>query len=338
MIKGCLAVYPEVGIKSAKEVEWTGHYTRWVRLLDKHKDIEMDFVGLSDKDNFKFMSEYDFIHLYIIPKSSEDKWWWWDLPHEIRLYNMNKLFFQFDYEGFMKELPPFIRDTIHAYCDALMYHCPAVIKNWDLTLPHYHNIIYNPPSELRKFVMPLSLSKRDDSIGILWHAGTMCNITMSLLTARQLIDKPIKVFSSWQDMPKNILEEMVKKDLHISDSVQCFPFMEYKDYLHELRKCSVVLEDNYNYYGNSRLAYECSYLNVPVVGSTNSYNCVLAYPYTTTDPQNIQLQSQLLKRLYQDKRFYRKVISYANYSTERYYNDESCLNRYLYILRQHKLL
>ena len=73
MIRGVMAVYPERG--DPTKVEWNAHYSRWVPLLNnavvydafKYPDIQMDFVGLSDKDNFGFLGDYDFIYLYLHP-------------------------------------------------------------------------------------------------------------------------------------------------------------------------------------------------------------------------------------------------------------------------------
>ena len=346
MIRGIVAVYPETGFSKAEDMEWGQFYYRWVRLLDSHPKIKMEFAGLSDKEDFSFLAKYDFVYLYLHPKDKgEDKYWWWDVPYAVRKYS-RKLILQFDYEGIMKELPPFIQTMICANADALLFYSDKIAEEWDVCCPKYVSIMISTVEELglRIFTNNLKSEEREQSIGVLWHSASGASIDYSLQVCSRLPYK-VKVFTSWLGMNQDFMDDHVQQFFRKPETYgskgmwfKCYPFMEYNDYLRELSKCWVVLEDNQNYYGFSRLAYECSTLRIPVVGSTNNTACNIAYPLTTTNPQNLQLQTQLIKRLFTDQTFYKHVQRVAYSLMRKYLSNETQLNRFTQILKDLKVM
>ena len=329
--------FPERGVvKQGNQIAWTEHYTRLIRLVDSHPQISMDFTGLTDVMDYTFLNEYDFVYLYLHPVEGghPNIIWWYDLPEIIKPY-CKKLIVQFDYEGIMTELPPFLQNILNTYADALCYNSPAT-KNWNLTIPKYPFMIANPVEKIGTKVKELASQKppvKSDTIGVLWHAGTGCNITRSLQLCSSL-PWNTKIFTSWIGMST----EFMQKHFGQPSNWSYYPFMEYNEYLKELLTCWVALEDNENYYGFSRFAYECAALHIPVVGSTNNMACNIAYPYTTTNPENLQLQGQLIKRLFDDPDFYSKVVDYAYNKMMEYMSDEACLKRFVQILEDLKVL
>jgi len=286
----------------------------------------MDFHGLSDKTDFTFLYDYDFVYLYVLPVDKVGKYWWYEIPNVVSPY-CKKLVLQFDYEGIMYDLPPFVKNVIDDCVDVLCYNSPNAGKRWKVKCPKYPLMMLPPPKELLKLVAPLPKEMRE-GIGVLLHAGTGCSATLSVTLCNRLPYKTM-LFSAWLGMT----EEQLKQYYNGPNMVH-FPFMEYRKYLDLLRTCYVVLEDNENYHGFSRLSYECATLGIPVVGSTNSMGCNLFYPHTTTNPQNLQLQTQLIKRLYQDNVFYHGITGYARSMAFKYFSDEWCLSRFIQILTE----
>jgi len=330
MIKGLMAVYPDRG--EPQKISWSAHYTRWVRLLNSHPNIEMDFCGLSDKTDFTFLRDYDFVYLYILPTKKHGEYWWYEIPVVTRPY-CKKTILQIDYEGFMPHLPPFIKAMINNNVDVLGYNSPSGM-NWDVDIPKYPLMILQPVEELEKKIrekfgiLPIT---KDDSMGVLWHAGTGCNIKHSVNIIQQFPFRTKKLFTSWLGMVGDWKGEILNIR---GSSWKSFLFMDYNDFLKELSKCGVVLEDNENYVGFSRLTYECATLRIPVVGSTNSLGCLIAYPFTTTNPQNAQLQTQLIKRLFNEPDFYSMVTQYAYDTMKDYFSDERCMERFTDVLKE----
>jgi len=355
MINGVMAVYPETGHYKADDIAWGEFYTRWVKLLDTHKQISMEMTGLSDKEDLLFLNDYDFVFLYLIPRSKtdEEKYWWYEYPDIIRerFGYKGKLILQIDYEGIMKQLPPFIQNTINKNCNAVFYNSP-IASGWYFFKPRYEMMMIPPVKELdekiRKNNLSTLIDERDKAIGILWHSASGASIETSLRVCAGLSCKA-KVFTSWLDMKKDWLKDYVSRYIPRPEwtyygeekdkwGVECFEFMDYNKYLKELGKCWVVLEDNDNYYGFSRIAYECSVMLIPVVGSTNNTACNIAYPRTTTNPQNTQLQTQLIKRLFTDREYYYEIVGNAWENMRDYLSNKNQLEKFIKVLRNLRLL
>jgi len=338
-VKGIMCEYPERQIrKIGSDVAWTQHYTRVIRLVDSHPKISMDYAGLTDVTDFTFLNDYDFVYLYLHPVEG-GTCWWYEFPEKIRSY-CKKLLLQFDYEGVMPELPPFIEKMINSFVDALLYNSPLPETRWNVTVPKYPFMIKQPVEETIKKVPVTSPEREQQSVGILWHAGTGCKIDRSIHLASYL-QHPTKVFSAWLGMKQEFLEEYVRnvaQEFYNPETWTCYSFRAFNSYILDLNKCYLVLEDNENYYGFSRLAYTCSALKIPVVGSTNNLACMIAYPYTTTNPLNIQIQTQLCKRLFEDATFYNKVVDYAYKKMQKYMSREQLLKRFCKILTDLKVM
>ena len=329
-----MAVHPERGGKPTK-IDWSGHYTRWVALLNTHPDISMDFVGLADQHTFEFLDDYDFIFLYIHPKDREGVYWWYEIPEQVRKTYKGKVILQLDYEGFMYDLPPMIKKMIDENADVFVYNSPVVEERWKLNVPKYPLLMIQSVEDLEKLVIPLPKSMRG-GIGIMWHAGTLSNVNHNIALCLNK-NWRMKVFTAWSGMTQETLYDICSSFIgsHANklSCLRCHGWMEYEDFLKELSKCYVVLEDNENYYGVSRLSYECASLKIPVVGSTNNYYCKIAYPYTTTNPLNVQFQTHLIKRLFEDQEFYDKVVDYAYSTTKDYFSNAKLLNTFVDILK-----
>jgi len=76
---------------------------------------------IADEKDFKFLNEYDFVYLYILPVGKVGNWWWYDLPEAVRKDFNGMIVLHFDYEGIMYKLPPFLKESINANVDVLGY-------------------------------------------------------------------------------------------------------------------------------------------------------------------------------------------------------------------------
>jgi len=85
MIKGCMAVYPNVQALS-----------RWVIIVNQHPNIDFECKMIADCEDFKFLNQYDFVYLYILPVGKVGNWWWYDLPEAVRRDYKGKIILHFD--------------------------------------------------------------------------------------------------------------------------------------------------------------------------------------------------------------------------------------------------
>jgi len=220
-------------------------------------------------------------------------------------------------------------NSINNNVDALGYGNPCVLK-WDVKVPKFSLMMVDKVEDIEKRVKWTSVKR--EGVGLMLHAGTLCRIDESLALCRNK-NYHMKIFTAWLGMSKECLEQYCEDIMGRGPLKTCYPFMEYDEYIKTLDTCRVFLDDNINYYGPSRVSYECASLRIPVVCSTNNYFS-MAYPYTTTNPSNVQLQTQLITRLFTEEDFYEKVVVYAYQTMKVLFSDKACLNRFERMLRK----
>jgi len=220
----------------------------------------------------------------------------------------------------MVELPPMIKQALE-YADVFVYNSP-IAETWKLDIPKYPLLMMQKTEDLEKIVSPLPKSMRE-GVGILWHSSTFANINFSIALCNTRWHMNI-FMCRW-------VPDDFKFELGTDYTVHRYE--EYEKYIQKLSKCYVVLEDNERYYGVSRVSGECATLRIPVVGSTNNMLCKILYPYTLTNPENVQLQLHLITRLYEDQEFYDKVVDYAYDKIKHYFSDGECQRRFIEVLK-----
>jgi len=104
----------------------------------------------------------------------------------------------------------------------------------------------------------------------------------------------------------------------------------YFDFCDQLRESRIVY-DPFTYHSYSRTTVDTAALGIPVITSNRTQSGVLCYPHTVIDPYDVTAARQLIKRLQEDKEFYKLVVDTALERSE-FYNHSNSKERYLVAL------
>lgn len=79
-----------------------------------------------------------------------------------------------------------------------------------------------------------------------------------------------------------------------------------KNFIDQINRCWIAIDDNEGYYGWSRFAYECALASVPCIGSTRAVKQF--FPQLHTEHKDYTKQKELIERL-EDEDFYVGIIA-----------------------------
>lgn len=111
-----------------------------------------------------------------------------------------------------------------------------------------------------------------------------------------------------------------------------FAGTNYFDFCDQLRESKIVY-DPFTYHSYSRTTVDTAALGVAVVGSNRTQSMNICYPYTTVDPYDVKTARELIRKLIEDKEFYKKVVTTAFEKVE-FYNHINSKERYLLALQE----
>ena len=106
-----------------------------------------------------------------------------------------------------------------------------------------------------------------------------------------------------------------------------FAGTNYFDFCDQMRESKIVL-DPFTLHSFSRATVDTAALGVAVVGSNKTQSMNVCYPHTLIDPFDVTRARKLIRRLQEDKEFYKKVVDTAKENVE-FYNIVNSRERYL---------
>ncbi len=101
----------------------------------------------------------------------------------------------------------------------------------------------------------------------------------------------------------------------------------YFDFCDQMRESKIIL-DPFTLHSFSRATVDTAALGVAVVGSNRTQSMNVCYPYTLIDPYDVIGARKLIRKLQEDKEFYKKVVDTAKERVE-FYNIVNSKERYL---------
>ena len=105
---------------------------------------------------------------------------------------------------------------------------------------------------------------------------------------------------------------------------------QYTKHIDELSKCAIGI-DMYSGFSFGRAPIEMAALGIPTVVSSTIGSAERLFPYTTSDPFDINCATEKLKKLITDLDFTDKVIKHAHENCT-YYSLKNSYNRFMEIL------
>ena len=180
--------------------------------------------------------------------------------------------------------------------------------SFKLLLPQLCRYIPQKYSEVHKgqnIAMLIHSIKQSSIHGILENVIRPNNFSVTVFSGT-LDTKAVETFRATEKLPVN------------SEVFERINYDCYTDLLWQ--NCSIGLDDNVGYYGWSRFAMECAVARVPCIGSTESVQDI--FPELHTAPQDYAKQTELIKRLKTDKKFYHEMVELGHKRVLEVLDDE----------------
>jgi len=106
----------------------------------------------------------------------------------------------------------------------------------------------------------------------------------------------------------------------------------YFDFCDQMRESKIVY-DPFTFHSYSRATVDTAAMGVAVVGSNRTQSMQVCYPHTIVDPFDVTSARRLIRKLLDDKEFYKKVVETVKTNVE-WYNHQNSKERYLESLKQ----
>jgi hypothetical protein len=108
-------------------------------------------------------------------------------------------------------------------------------------------------------------------------------------------------------------------------NVESFKRLSGEDYFRELSTCFVGIEDGY--VGANRFATECSYLQVPILGTVNATACTVVCPELITNVGDVDSKVELINKLCGNSDYYVELCKHSYTRTIQHYSENVCVER-----------
>lgn len=285
-----------------------GHPWRFIREeFDKlHYKTANELQSLS-------LDGYEFIWWYLMWGGGLEGW---KLPKMVRRSAKNvKILLQMDNWGLNRTIGKRGQEWFLPYVDAL----GRITDREDWTFPNYYVNFPQPLEKLRRKHM-LPLDQREDFVALLHHFGAL---SLNALKTVKEAGYRVTLFSDIHKDRKR-LNSWLKT--HSLDGSKCFPRLPESEYLAELAKCKVAIEDPDNYPGFSRFVCNCASLAIPVVGSWKIKAVSVIFPELCTDPHAPE-QTKLIQMLMEDDDVRAATAEKGYLRLKHHLSEEECTKR-----------
>jgi len=173
-------------------------------------------------------------------------------------------------------------------------------------------VYYMPLPQLIRYPLTINKMNREKegkTIAVLRHSARGASIKHIIQNVINPLKKAVFVFS-------------------------CLPnqFLVGKRYIDTLQKCYIGIDDAEGYAGWSRFTMECGLLAIPCVGST--YATKLFFPELYTKHKDYVKQRELVQRLYEDKKFYKKVAEEGRKRVLEHLDSDKLCQRFVRIAKE----
>jgi hypothetical protein len=289
------------------------------------------YNNLKTDDYWKAIREADAVFVYVTRTQNRrgpHDWQWWELTKFVKkIIRPNaKMIAQYDDE-FM-----WVFDPNHVWWDTNKCSTPdnhggpeQFFKDTGiLEIPDVHvSVLKNPPfksyttkptyklllPQLFRYCLPkYSNEHKKKNIAMLLHSIRKASITHILENIAIPNNFPVTVFFGTID--HDVVNEWHKNNPMPVNS-EIYSRMTYEPYMDLLwRNSSVAIDDNVGYTGWSRFTMECAVCWIPCVGSSESVEDIFPELYTAS--QDYAKQTELIKLLLTDKKFYDKIVEAAH--------------------------
>lgn len=299
-----------------------------------------DVLGLRVWDQWKDVidfSKYKLIWIHLDPRIMIPAWH--DFPALIKrkapnailvgTHEYNPMLFKgqppfVEEKYFQPNLPHVIKRAIEVFDYWVVPDAPSVralSKMVETPILYYH--IGNPQPD-KKWYKPLDWNRRK---GLVFISHSINLPMVRKFEIAKKADLPVIAIST------NPLDETAASLQHLADAVgvkaRCYDRLPWDKYLQTIRRARVGLE--IDYIGICRFSYECSKLNIPVVGNELAEYRKLLFPELTfSDPDDM---AGTLKALH-DGPEPKHLNSYASNFISTYWNEEACDRRMKELLEE----
>jgi len=168
--------------------------------------------------------------------------------------------------------------------------------------------IYMPLPQLIRHTDRIFEQVKDEKIALLNHTSYAGKIDHTIRNVIRPFGNPINLFSSYSfHRPHSGKIFCVKHGLPQGSVV--YGRMRSYEYMKELSKCYVAIDDQENYIGWSRFVMECALTSVPCIGSNHANK--IFFPELYVKHKDYKRQKELLNRLFNDEAFHERMVQFG---------------------------
>jgi hypothetical protein len=192
-----------------------------------------------------------------------------------------------------------------------------------MPLPH----LWRYDKEIRKAYsryVTNGLNMHKNSLSLLRHSSSVADINSTIKYVAEPLSLPVTYFSVCWTQP-----HIPKFNVPVS-TILYLDREPYMDIL--MNDCNVAIDDCTNYIGWSRFAMECAIAYVPCIGS--NFAVKLFFPDLYTEHGDYSKQIELIKQLFNDKPFYKKVVEEGHYRMAVHLDPERLCKEMLLLTRE----
>lgn len=195
----------------------------------------------------------------------------------------------------------------------IMVQADFVLAHNDVDKEYYEGLLGKPtfinPTLMIEDNIKLSETKRENTIIggnlVRWYGG------FNSLIVAQEIDEKIYV-------PQ--MGRMEKEEL-LLEEITHLPYMQWNEWITELSKFKYAVHLNPNTIGGT-FYLNCAYLGIPCIGNINTNTQRVNFPDLSVQPDDLQKAKKLIRRLKEDKDFYKHVSTEAKTNYNKYFSEK----------------
>ena len=195
----------------------------------------------------------------------------------------------------------------------IMAQADFVLAHNDVDKEYYKGLLGKPtfinPTLMIEDNIKLSETKRENTIIggnlVRWYGG------FNSLIVAQEIDEKIYV-------PQ--MGRMEKEEL-LLEEITHLPYMQWNQWITELSKFKYAVHLNPNTIGGT-FYLNCAYLGIPCIGNINTNTQRVNFPDLSVQPDDLQKAKKLIRRLKEDKDFYKHVSTKAKINYNKYFSEK----------------